>query len=144
MAYVAPKGKGIVDSDLVICDAQAIPTDASADDLEHVVNLGVAAPQLGQGKRALLQVEVTTSFGVSANTPTLTITIVTDDNASLSSDTAIEDVLTIASSATKGDVFLVGLPVTAENAYEKYVGGTMIASSTEFTAGAISAHIVFD
>lgn len=144
MSYVVPEGRGYRDSDIEIATAQAIPLDGAADDAENVINLGNAAPNLGASGRVRVQVEVTTAFGVSANTPTLAIAVVTDDNASLSSDSAIATVLTLNSDAAKGDIFEASIPRITENAFEQYVGATLTPSSTEFTAGAVDIRLIID
>ena len=81
MANPIQEDRGFIDADLLIADAQAIPTDGAADNSEHCQDFALTAPQIEAGIPVKLKIKVTTAFAISAGTPTLTIGVITDGTA---------------------------------------------------------------
>ncbi len=141
MANPRQNDRGGRESDLVMADAQAIPLDGAADNSEHCVDFALVAPRIEAGMAIKLKVMATTTFGISAATPTLTIGIITDTTeptgASWSSAaTVAPGVLIIpVASAVAGEIFEAYLPSIPAVPYERFVGFSMTPSTSGFSAG---------
>ena len=149
MANPIQEDRGFIDADLLIADAQAIPTDGAADNSEHCQDFALTAPQIEAGIPVKLKIKVTTAFAISAGTPTLTIGVITDGTAPTgaswsSAATVASGVLILPYNAAKGAVYEGYLPAKPGVAYERYVGISMTPSTSGFSAGAIDAWLDSD
>lgn len=127
----------ILDNNLLFSNAQAITSTADSS----VLDLGVAR-NLGIGEQLFLFVLITEAFADGSGTDaTCTISLNTDDNASLSSDTARRTLFTISHGATAGTIYYI--PLTPET-YERYAALVYTVANGPFSTGKITAGIVKD
>jgi hypothetical protein len=136
-------GQGLQDSDLILADAQAVPTDGGTDDSEHCVDSGLVTPWLDAGIPVELIVEVSTAIALSAGTPTLDFGIITDGTAPStgtwdSAAIVCSGVLRLSGANAKGLIFSGYLPPRPGVAYERYIGFNMDPSTSGFSAGAVN------
>jgi hypothetical protein len=101
---------------------------------------------IGQGEPLYLvaNVDVTATSGGSA---TLQLTLLTDDNGSLSSPVALVSsaVIPVASLVAGANICAIALPLDAAGApYERFIGIRQVTGTAAFTAGAISAYLTHD
>jgi hypothetical protein len=142
MAITNPSALGVKDTLMQVCNAQAIPTDGNNDKSANSFNTGIDVPDIGKGAKIDVVVEITTLFAKSANTPKLSIILISDSDAALGSPTDHGEVienLTVAQS-TVGAVFKGTIPSNPAVAYQKYLGVELEPTTNELTAGAINVY----
>lgn len=131
---------GVLDDQLRLCNAQAIPVDGAADYSASCINMLKTVPSFGVGTPLCIKVKITTAFGKSAGSPYLTIKPVVDSVSGLSSASPISDGISLLDGdGTAGKVYDIPLPMGPINAREKFLGLILTPSTTQFTAGNISA-----
>ncbi len=150
MAYTEPTNIGTVDADLVFSAEQAIPTDGADDISTNRVDLIATAPRMGQGERAILKVQVTTTFTVASGTSSLLdIDLLTDASGTATiaaHSTVAKALLSLPYNAAAGDVYEAPIPGNVPVAKERYLalGLDPRNDDTLFSAGAISAWIAIE
>lgn len=130
----------IYDAALLFSDAQAITATA---DSTNVIDL-TTARDLGVGEELYIALTVTTAFTDASSDSTLAVALVTDDNASLSSDSTVMSLVTIPALAAAGTTYFIRVPIATLNQYERYIGLTYTPANGNLTTGAITAGIVKD
>jgi len=128
---------GILDSQLLFSDAQAITADAVGT---NVIDLG-AVRDIGKGQELWFYAFVQTT-ATSGGSATLTTALVTDDSASFGSATTLLTSAAIAvASLTAGTVLVKArIPSTTE----RYLRVNWIVATAALTAGNFSAFITTD
>lgn len=130
----------LMDAELLFSEAQAI---TAAADSTNVVDLGVAR-DIGVGEELYIMVLVTTTLDDAGDDSTLTVSLVTDDNAALSSDAVVQELVTIPATTAAGTVYFFRLTPEILEAYQRYIGLAYTLSGGNLSAGAITAGIVKD
>lgn len=97
----------IIDYNLQLSDAQSVTADAAST---NVIDLG-ADRDIGPGEDMKIVVSFDVAMGGSS--PTLAVSVQTDDNSSFSSASTVQTSRTI-SAAAAGDKLVMGLPDTNE------------------------------
>ena len=97
----------IIDYNLQLSDAQSVTADAAST---NVIDLG-ADRDIGPGEDMKIVVSFDVAMGGSS--PTLAVSVQTDDNSSFSSASTVQTSRTI-SAAAAGDTLVMGLPDTNE------------------------------
>lgn len=128
----------ILDSQLLFSEEQAI---TAAADSTNVVDLGIAR-NIGVGEELYIFILVTTAFTDSGSDSTLNVDLVTDDNAALSSDSVVMDLVTIPALAAAGTYYTFRVPPAILNAYERYIGLAYTPANGNLSTGSITAGIV--
>jgi hypothetical protein len=123
--------------------SQAVTADAIS---EHVIDLEPnGGPNLtkniGAGKELFLHVLVMTTMGAGA-TPTLTVTLESDDNTSLTTPTVHATVATaVALTTLVAGYWIVRGFALPSGDYQRYLGVRYTTNTSDFNAGTISAWI---
>jgi hypothetical protein len=109
----------IIDYNLQFSDAQALTVDAAST---NIIDLG-SDRDIGVGEE--MKVALNFDVAMGGTSPTLSVLVQTDDNASFSSATTVLTSRSIAAAAI-GDTLVLGLPDTNERYVRLYydVGGT--------------------
>ena len=134
----------IMDERTEFADATALNTGAPGSYLiGDVVDLSNVR-DIGSGQPIYLVVMVATT-ATSGGSATLTVQLVTDDNASLSSPTVVAQsaVWDVADLTAGTIVWMVPLPHEGV-AYERYIGIRQVTGTAAFTAGALNAFLTLD
>jgi hypothetical protein len=129
-----------IDSQLLFSEAQAITAAAVST---NVVDLGVAR-DIGLGEDLIIALLVTTAFTDTGSDSTLTVSLVTDDNASISSGATVATLITFPALAAAGTVRYVRVPIALAVPFERYLALQYTPNNGNLTTGAITAAIVED
>jgi hypothetical protein len=130
---------GVLDDQLKVCNAQAIPVDGSADVSASSIDLLMTTPKFGAGAAMVMKVFVSTAFGKSAGSPSLTIAPIVDTVSALSSASPLCAGITVKDGeGTLGAVYDIPIPAGSVNALTRFLGVSLTPSSTQFTAGNVS------
>lgn len=125
-----------IDRNLLFCEELAVTVTA---DLTSKPDISVAR-DIGKLGKMFLVVLVTEAF-TSGGATTLDLTLTTDDNSALSSDTDIQKVTPAPipkANLTLGAKFII--PLTGAN-YERYLGMRADVATGPFTAGKLTAFL---
>lgn len=139
----------IFDKEAYFSDPQTVTTGTDTGlTSEHVYDLGVAGREIGVGLPPLyVVVIVTTAFTSAGNNEPLAVYLLTDDNASMSSATAVDRLGVLPAAAAVG-TFIVGAisPKGTTNAMERYIAlqYKTEGDGTALTAGAVKAFLTLD
>lgn len=132
----------LLDSKLVICDADAVFSDGTVVLSNNVLDLGKTTPvDIGRGHPIYLVIQVTIAFagGTSAN-----FQLVSDAAAAIATNGAASEHLATGAipiaSLTAGATFSFALPHQTPQAYERYLGLLVTCVGT-MTAGSIDAFL---
>lgn len=131
----------ILDERTEFCDAVALNTGGAGSYLlGDVIDLG-EAKDLGNSDPLYLVVQVDTT-ATSGGSATGVISLVTDDNASLSSPAVVisSKAWAVADMTAGRTLMVVQLPMEG-TAYERYLGIQQTTAVAAFTAGKINAFI---
>lgn len=127
----------IIDSYLVMSDAQAVTTSAAS---ESYIDTLAAGDAMAPGAR--LKVGINTAF-VTGDSATLTVALQTDDNTSFTS--AVTLYTTSALEATSIDAAGDSVvDIVIPNGVERYLRMYYTVGTGSFSAGKIDARIVLD
>lgn len=129
----------ILDAQLLLSDAQAITATAVS---ANVIDLKLAGISLGTGEDLYLHLNVDTAFTDVGSDSTVTVTVITDDNAAMSSAATIQTVGTFAALSPAGRVLIAKLQPSA--AYERYIALNYTVAGGNLTTGAVTAALVKD
>lgn len=133
----------IIDKECLFSDDQAITATARST---NVIDLGAMSSGSNMGKENInmeVLIQVTTAFDSSANDGTLTVTLCTDSDETVSNGTVLLSTAAIAEATlVAGYQFSLGsVPV---NTLEFLDLNYTVAGSGNFTAGKITAALVLD
>lgn len=132
----------ILDDRTEFCDATALNTGAAGSYLiGDVVDLGVAARDIGQADPLYLVIQVDTT-ATSGGSATGQFNLVTDDNASLSSPTTLfsSRAFAVADMTAGKNLLVAQLPIEGVG-YERYIGIQQVTGTAAFTAGKVNAFL---
>jgi len=129
----------IVDVKNMFSDAQALTADAVST---NVIDLAATntLKDIGAGQPLYLVFKVTTVLDSAGEAATLTLTLESDDNTSLSSATTHWTSEAIAEATlVAGYTRVIALPV--EKTYQRYLGVRYNAGTEDFTSGNVTAFL---
>jgi hypothetical protein len=130
----------ILDAQALFSDAQAITASAVST---NSIDLGLASGyDLGSGENLFIHLNVDVAFTDSGSDSTVAVTLVTDDNASLSSPTAVQTLGTFAALSAVGAT--IKARIQPGLSLERYVGLNYTVSGGNLTTGSITAALVKD
>lgn len=135
----------ILDKLLEFADAQAVTTTAVSTNVVDLYPLGNSVStnltrDIGTGERVRFVVSIPTAV---TGAGTLTVTLESDDNTSLSSPTVHYTSSAIPLASLTAGAKVVDIVLPAGN-YERYLGARFTVTSGPFTGGAIDAYLVKD
>jgi len=106
----------MIDKEHVLCSAQAVTADADATNVIDLQNVR----HIGDGNGMSVFVQVGVAADSTTGDETYKFNVVTDDNASLSSDTIVVDRTIAAALLTAGSIHEIKIPQGAT--LERYLG----------------------
>lgn len=128
----------ILDAELLFSDEQAITSTA---DSANVIDLGIAR-DIGVGEELYIFAQLDEALNDSSGTDaTLTVSLNTDDNAALSSDTALQTLFTFAHADAAGTIKYARIQPSD---FERYAALAYTVANGPFDAGKVTAGIVKD
>lgn len=135
-----PIQKGQLDDQLKVCNAVAIPVDGNADVSAASIDMGMTSPRFGEGTRFEFILEVTTAFGKSAGSPYLTVEPICDTVSGLGSASPCGGAISILDGkGTANALYSIPLTWGHPNTKTRFLGLKLTPSTTQFTAGNVSA-----
>jgi hypothetical protein len=129
----------ILDAENRFSNAQALTATANSD---NVLDLGLAGRDIGAGEVLYIVVVVTTAFTDSGSDSTITVTLVTDDNSSLSSVATLATLGVFPALSAVGARIVYAIPPGL--AFERYIALAYTATGGSLTTGAVTAVITKD
>ncbi len=129
----------ILDAQALFSDLQAITATAVST---NAYDLKLAATDVGTGERLYVVLSVGVAFTDSGSDSTVACALVTDDNAALSSATAVQTLGTFAALSAVGTKLVV--PIASNLTLERYIGVSYTVAGGNLTTGSITAAIVKD
>lgn len=130
----------ILDKQLLLADAQAVTATADA---ANVIDSSVAR-NLGVGGDLWIFALCTETMSDSGSDSTVTVSVVTDDNESLSSDSTILSMFTFAALSTAGTMYFGLIPAERATAYERYIGAVFTVANGNLTTGKFTVGLTKD
>jgi hypothetical protein len=130
----------ILDNELQFSTAQAITATALST---NVVDL-TKVRDIGEGEDFYIGLLVTTAFTDTGSDSTVSVDLVTDDNASLSSPAIVRNLTLFAALTAAGTIRFFKIPVEAGVNYERYIGLNYTVAGGNLTTGAITAFVTKD
>jgi hypothetical protein len=109
----------------------------------NVIDLIKTAQDIGTGEDLYVVVAVGTAF-TAGGSATLQIALVTDDNASLSSPTVLQDQVAVIAVASLVAGFFLPFRIHPSSVMEQYLGLVYTVATGPMTAGKVTAAIVKD
>jgi len=107
----------------------------------NTIDLGTAR-DIGEGENLYMVFTVIEAFNTLTS---LTMNVITDDNAALSSGTVIGSTgAVVLANLTAGKQYVVRLPAQIASLGERYLGASYTVTGTAPTTGSILAQIVLD
>lgn len=129
-----------LDAFLLFSDEQAVTATANST---NVVDTSVAR-DIGIGEQLWLFILVTETMDDTGDDSTLTVALVTDDNAALSSPATIQTLVVIPATTAAGTFYVFPLPAAVLAEYQRYIGLTYTPTGGNLSAGKFKAGIVKD
>lgn len=130
----------LMDNELLFCEDLAVTAAANAT---NVVDLGVAR-DVGVGENLYVMVAVTETMDDASDNSTLTVNLVTDDNAALTSPATVTALVTIPATTAAGTIYYVRLPVETTVAYQRFLGIAFAPANGDLSAGKFTVGLVKD
>ena len=127
-----------IDAQNLFSENQAVTATANST---NVIDLGVAR-DIGNGEDLYLMLAVTETMDDTGDNSTLAVTLLTDDNASLSSPTTVRTLVTFAANTPAGTVYYYKLNPQNDVALERYIGLTYTTANGDLSAGKFTAGLV--
>jgi hypothetical protein len=127
----------ILDAQLQFSDAQAITADAAST---NIVDMGVAARDIGTGESLYIVVNVDVAFTDSGSDSTLAVILEGDSTATLTPDASLT-LFTIPALAAVGDQFIARLDPSAAVLQYQYLGLQYTPANGNLTTGSVTAHM---
>jgi len=124
----------ILDSLNLFSDAQALTATAVST---NSIDLGATSIDLGSGENLYVHLNVDVAFTDAGSDSTVTVTLVTDDNAGLSSATAVQTLGTFAALSAIGTKIIARIQPNLT--LERYVGLNYTLANGNLTTGSITA-----
>lgn len=109
----------------------------------NVIDLLRTDQDLGTGENMYVTVIVTTAF-TAAGSATLQVAVVTDDNASLSSPTTLQDQPAVIAVASLILGYRLDIRIHPSALFERYLGLVYTVATGPMTAGAINSSVAHD
>lgn len=129
----------ILDAQAQFSDAQAITASAVST---NAYDLRAASLDIGMGENVYLVVNCDVAMTDGSNDSTVAVTLVTDDNSSLSSPTAVQTIGTFAALSAIGTRLVAKLQPGMT--LERYIGVNYTVANGNLTTGSFSAYLVKD
>lgn len=129
-----------VDAQTLFSDGQAVTATANS---ENVIDLKVAR-DIGIGQAMWIFLLVTEAMTDSGSDSTVAVSLVTDDNSSLSSPATVQTLVTIPATTAAGTLYVFPLPAATVNAYQQYLGLTYTVAGGNLTTGKFTAGLTTD
>lgn len=132
----------IIDRQLQFSTDQAITADAIS---ENVIDLGPLGAgntirDIGAGKTLYLHILVKTALTDADGTPTLTVTLESDDVADLSTTPTVHHTISTIAEATMVAGYWIAKGVAIPpGAYQRYLGIRYTTNSADFDGGTVDA-----
>lgn len=117
-------------------DAQAITAQAVSTSSVDLIKTGI---DLGVGENLYVHVNVDTAFTDGSSDSTLTVELVTDDNASLSSPTVVQTLGTFPALSAIGA--RIAARIQPLLTLERYIGLRFTPNNGNLTTGAVTAFL---
>ena len=128
----------ILDKLGLFSDAQAITATALSTDK---VDLLKTAQNIGVGENMYVHLNVDVAFTDTGSDSTVTVTLVTDDNASLSSPTVVQTLGVFSALSAAGTKIIARIQ---PGTFERYIGLNYTVAGGNLTTGSITAALVHD
>lgn len=129
-----------IDAQLLFSDEQAVTATANST---NVIDTGIAR-DIGIGESLWLFILVTETMDDTGDDSTLTVTLVTDDNAALSSVATVQTLVVIPATTAAGTFYVFPLPAAVLAEYQQYIGLAYTTTGGDLSAGKFTAGIVKD
>lgn len=129
-----------LDKQLMFSEGQTVTATANST---NVVDLNTVR-DIGIGERLYLALIVTEAMTDSGSDTTVAVSLVTDDNESLTTPATVQALVTIPALAAAGTIYYFPVPQKILNAYERYVGLTYTIANGSLSTGKFTAGIVKD
>lgn len=130
----------ILDGDLLFSEDQAVTAEADATNVIDLTNVR----DVGVGEPLYIMLLVTETFDDTGDDSTLNVDLVTDNNAAMSSDAVVQDLVTLPALTAAGTLYFFPLTPEILNAYERYITLHYTPANGNLSAGKITAGIVKD
>lgn len=130
----------IMDAQLVFSENQAITASANSTnviDLSDVRDIGI-------GEELWLGVQVTETFADSGSDSTVALSLITDDNAAMSSPATVRSLNTLAALTPAGTIYWYRIPPETLVAYQQYIALAYAVAGGNLSAGKITAFLTRD
>ncbi len=131
----------ILDNELILSEAQAITATANS---ANIYDLDVAGRDIGVGEQLYVVSTVTTAFTDSGSDSTVAVSLVTDDNTSLSSPATLQSLYSFAALSAVGTTRIARINPENAELFQRYLGVTYTVSGGNLTTGAITTYITHD
>jgi hypothetical protein len=133
----------LLDAANLFSDAQVVTTGSENGVIStSSIDLGAAAVNIGAGERLWVVISIDTAMTSGSSDDTLTVDLVTDDNAGINSATLIQTLGVFPAVSAAGTRIIAPVPFNA--AYERYIALRYTAATGALTAGAFTAFITKD
>jgi len=129
----------ILDAQNMFSDAQAVTATAVST---NAIDLKAASIDLGMGEDLYLVVNVDVAMTDSGSDSTIAVALVTDDNAALSTATAVQTIGTFAALSAIGSRLVA--KIQPGLTLERYLGVSYTAANGSLTTGSFSAYLTKD
>lgn len=128
----------ILDALALFSDAQALTATANST---SSIDLTKTAQNIGVGENMYVHINVDVAFTDGSSDSTITVTLVTDDNAALSSPTTVQTLGTFAALSAIGTRLIARIQ---PGTFERYIGLVYTTANGNLTTGSVTAALVHD
>lgn len=129
-----------IDAQQLFSDSQVVTASANST---NVMDLKVAR-DVGIGESSWIFILVTEAMTDAGGDSTVTVSLITDDNAALSSESVVQQLVVIPASTAAGTLYVFPLPAAVLNEYEQYIGLDYTVTGGNLTTGKFTAGLVKD
>lgn len=127
-----------IDAQCLLSSAQAVTAAANST---NVYDLGVTR-NIGAGEDLYIFTKVDVAMTDTGSDSTIAVTLVTDDNASLSSTATIQTLYTFPATSAVGTMYVTKLPTKTNVPYERYIAVAYTPANGNLTTGSFTTGIV--
>ncbi len=133
----------ILDAQNLFSDAQVVTTGSENGVIStNVIDLKTAGIDIGAGEPIWVHVNIDTAMTSSGSNDTLTVDLVTDDNASMTSPTKIQEIGVFPAVSAAGTVMINR--IKPSSSFQQYIALRYTAAADPLTAGAFTAALCKD